>query len=111
MNEQTGPALPSGGGVTQQVSVEVTVLHAEGCHLCDDALAALSDFSGEFPLVVRVVEMDSVEGRELLRLHRPPMPPLVLVDGRVFGWGRLSRRKFRKLLEARGSGCPRKDRA
>lgn len=80
--------------------VEVVVVHSDGCHLCDDALGALEEFSREFPLTVRTVDFDTPEGRELRRRHRPPMPPLVLVDGELFGWGRLSRRKFRRLLEA-----------
>ena len=79
---------------------EVTVVRSAGCHLCDDALAALEEISAQFPLSVRVVDFDSPEGRELRRQHRPPMPPLVLVDGQLFGWGRLSRGKFRRLLEA-----------
>ena len=90
-----GKAPRSGPG-----GAEVTVVHSQGCHLCDDALVALDEFAREFPLTVRVVEFDSPEGRELHRRYRPPMPPLILVDGQLFGWGRLSRRKFRKLLEA-----------
>lgn len=80
--------------------VEVVVVHSAGCHLCDDALGALEELSREFPLTVRTVDFDAPEGRELRRRYRPPMPPLILVDGELFGWGRLSRRKLRRLLEA-----------
>lgn len=75
------------------------MVHSDGCHLCDDAIAALGELAGEFALTVRVVDFASAEGRELQRRYRPPMPPLILVDGELFGWGRLSRRKLRKLLE------------
>lgn len=43
--------------------------------------------------------MDTPEGRELVQIHRPAMPPAILVDGALFSAGRLSRKKLRRLLE------------
>lgn len=91
-------AARGGAPTTRTQPVEVTVVHSDGCHLCDDAIAALDEFSREHPLTVRLVEFDSPEGRELHRRFRPPIPPLILVDGELFGWGRLSRRKLVKRL-------------
>lgn len=79
--------------------IEVVVLSAPDCHLCEDALEALADLGREFPLEVREVGMDTPEGRELVRVHRPAMPPAVLVDGALFSVGRLPRKKLRRLLE------------
>jgi hypothetical protein len=78
---------------------EAVVLTARDCHLCEDALDALHALGVEFPLRVREVDMESIEGRALLRLHRPAMPPAVLLDGVLFSAGRLPRRKLRRLLE------------
>jgi len=78
---------------------EVVVLSSPACHLCEDALEVLSELRREFPIRVREVGMESPEGRELARIHRPAMPPAVLVDGAFFSAGRLPRKKLRSLLE------------
>ena len=39
----------------------------------------------------------------LVAEHRPPLSPLVLVDGAYFSAGRLPRKKLAKLLTARGT--------
>jgi hypothetical protein len=78
---------------------DVVVLTSPACHLCEDALDALAEFGREFPIRVCEVGMESPEGRELLRIHRPAMPPAVLLDGVLFSAGRLPRKKLRRLLE------------
>ncbi|MDT0167356.1 glutaredoxin [Actinotalea sp. AC32] len=87
--------------------VHVTVVHAPACHFCDDALATLADLRQSWPLVVRVVELESTEGALLVAQHRPAMNPLVLLDGAYFSSGRLPRKKLVKLLAARAvPGAP-----
>lgn len=88
-------------GLPQDSPTAVTVVHAEACHFCDDAVQELARLAGEFPLAVRVVEIDSLEGRQLVDVHRPAMNPLVLLDGAYFSSGRLPRKKLTRLLEAR----------
>ncbi len=83
--------------------VPVTVVHADACHFCEDALDALRDLTEEYPLWVTAVPADSPEGQRLLAEHRVGMFPLVLVDGRYFSQGRLPRRKLRMLLEERAA--------
>jgi hypothetical protein len=78
--------------------VEVTVVHAPGCHYCDEAVTALAALSSTVPLNVRVVELESDEGALLVALHHPAMNPLVLVDGAYFSSGRLPRKKLAKQL-------------
>lgn len=82
-------------------TVHVTVVHAPACHFCDDAVEALAVLTETWPLVVRVVELESIEGAQLVAQHRPAMNPLVLVDGAYFSSGRLPRKKLVKLLAAR----------
>lgn len=78
---------------------DVVVLSSPACHLCEDALETLAEFEREFAIRVREVGMETDEGRELLHIHRPAMPPAVLVDGALFSSGRLPRKKLRRLLE------------
>jgi hypothetical protein len=78
---------------------DVVVLTSPACHLCEDALEALAELGREFPVRVREIGMESPEGRELIRMHHPAMPPAVLLDGVLFSAGRLPRKKLRRLLE------------
>lgn len=90
-------------GQPQGSPTAVTVVHTEACHFCEDAEHELARLAERFPLVVRVVEVDSPEGGRLVGAHRPAMNPLVLVDGEYFSSGRLPRKKLTRLLEARNS--------
>jgi hypothetical protein len=78
---------------------EVLVVTSPACHLCEDALEALGELSGEYPLSVREASIDSEEGRAVLHRFRPPLPPFVIVDGELFSSGRLPRKKLRRYLE------------
>ena len=80
-------------------SAEVLVVRSPACHLCEDAIEALEELRGEFGLHVRVVEMDSPEGRAIVAAHRPALSPAVLVDGELFSSGRLPRKKLRRMLQ------------
>jgi len=82
----------------------VTVVHSPACHLCADAETGLSELSEHFPPEVDRVDIRSERGMKLMRVHRAPMSPLVLVDGGFFSSGRLPRKKLCKLLERRAAG-------
>jgi hypothetical protein len=72
---------------------------APGCHFCEDAHRALTELAAHgAALELDLVEATSPAGLALLALHRPPMNPLVLVDGAYFSAGRLPRRKLQALL-------------
>ena len=90
---------------TQPTPLPVVVVTAPACHLCDDALHRLRAVAGQARLDVRIVELESAEGRALVAEHRPPMSPLVLVDGVFFSSGRLPQRKVDALRRVRG-GLP-----
>ena len=85
--------------VDERPLLEVLVVRSPACHLCEDAIEALGEIAGEFPMNVRVVEMESPEGRAIVAAHRPPLSPAVLVDGALFSSGRLPRKKLRRMLE------------
>lgn len=82
---------------------EVILVRTPACHFCHDAEDALAALGASYALSVTIVEADSSEGRALLAEHRPPLAPLVLVDGVYFSAGRLPRRKLEKLLRTRSA--------
>jgi hypothetical protein len=82
-------------------AVDVVLVTSPGCHFCDDALRVLDDIGATTPLRVRTVAMTSDEGRSLVVRHRVPFPPILLVDGAFFGYGRISRRKLERHLSTR----------
>ena len=84
--------------------IEVVLVEAPACHLCEDAADALEEIGRQRPLSVRRVDIGSAEGRAIVRRCRAPMPPVVLVDGQLLGWGRLSRGKLRRRLDDLAGG-------
>lgn len=83
----------------------ITVVHSQACHFCEDAETALADLAREFPLHIDRIDAADPRGEALVRTHRAPMYPLVLVDGAFFSFGRLPRKKLRKRLEQRRVGA------
>lgn len=84
----------------------LTVVPTVACHLCEAADRTLADLAEQFEFTVESFAFDSDEGRRLVAVHRPALAPLVLVDGRFFSAGRLSRRKLAALLQARALRTP-----
>jgi len=81
------------------------------CEMAKDTIAAVGI---DHPISVRTVDMTSREGEELTGIHRMPFPPLVLIDGQLHGYGRLSEKKFRRALvrlaESRKTSSDMRDR-
>jgi hypothetical protein len=97
----TGGVVPTSAQL--DAALVFTLVHAEACHLCEDARAVLAEFAANYPIAVECVSASEPAGQELVTRHRAPMFPLVLVDGAFFSYGRLSRGKVRALLQARCS--------
>jgi glutaredoxin len=74
--------------------VEVVLVTREGCHLCDQALAALRALGVEPEL--RDVDSDD----ELHRLYDFRVP-VILVDDRVVAEGKIDRDRLRSVTELR----------
>ena len=77
-------------------------MRSPACHLCEDAVEALDEMRARYPLDVRLVEMDSEEGRTIVARHRPALFPAVLVEDRLFSSGRLPGRKLERILARSG---------
>lgn len=76
----------------------ITLLTQDDCHLCDHAKQVLAKLAGEFPLQVEEIRVDTDDGRHLATQHAVLFSPGILVDGHLFGYGRLSERKLRRHL-------------
>ena len=88
-------------------ALPIILVAAPECHLCVHARTILADLGHQYLLDVSEIERDSPAGTSLLARFRPPFLPLLLVDGRPFGHGRISRRKLeahlsRQLAPVRG---------
>ena len=71
---------------------------APGCHFCDEAQQTLHILKGRFPLAIELVSLMSETGRDLVAKHRVPFPPILLIEGAFFGFGRLSQRRLEQRL-------------
>ncbi|GAA3137276.1 glutaredoxin [Kribbella aluminosa] len=77
----------------------VTLLTQDDCAFCDHAKTVLARVSGEHPLEIQEIRLDSAEGRALAIQHAVLFAPGVLLNGALFSHGRLSEKKLRRTLE------------
>lgn len=84
----TGPGQP----------VHVVLVEAPACHFCEDAHRVLDDLADRHLIDLHVVDATSPAGATVVARHRAPMFPVVIVDGDLFSYGRLPRRKLAKRL-------------
>ena len=81
----------------------VILLTQPNCAMCEHAKTVLASLSRDYPLRIQEVALDSVEGTAMAATGGVLFAPGVFLDGRLFGYGRLSERKLRKALERRAS--------
>jgi glutaredoxin len=84
-------------------SLRVELVTSSGCHYCGHAREVLDRLGAEVRLEVTEVDLDSPAGQAALARWRVPFPPIVILDGDLFGYGRVSERKLRQALTARGA--------
>ena len=87
--------------MTASEAIPLTYVTAPRCGFCELGRGVLADLAGEFPLAMREIALNSPEGREAATRWRVPYPPIVLVDGRLAGYGRLSAKRLRRVLTDR----------
>lgn len=80
---------------------EVVIVSKDDCAFCEQAKAVLERLRGEYEIDTRELALDSPEGQGLALASAAPFPPVILLDGEPFSYGRLSERRLRKAL-ARG---------
>ena len=84
----------------------VTLLTKPDCGFCDDAKAVLQELRDEYELEIETVDLMSERGHRLAMEANMLFPPGVLIDGRPFSYGRLSKRKLRRELDALRLAAP-----
>ena len=77
----------------------VTLLTQADCALCEHARQALARIGDDHRLDITEIDLASDQGRALAGRAGVLFAPGVLVDGRPFGYGRLSERRLRRALE------------
>ena len=76
----------------------ITLLTQADCALCEHAKGVLARVGQDHPLEVTEIGLGSDQGRALAERAGVVFAPGVLVDGRPFGYGRLSERRLRRAL-------------
>jgi predicted thioredoxin/glutaredoxin len=71
--------------------VHVVLVTRQGCHLCDEALSVLRSLGVE-------PEQDDVDADDDLHRLYDWRVPVVLVDGRIVGEGRIEREALERAL-------------
>lgn len=90
---------------TSMPVADVRLVTAPDCHFCADGAAVLARLAHEFPLAVQHVDWASPEGQALVAQHGILFPPGLLIDGRYIGFGRVSERKVRRILQQRAASA------
>ena len=76
----------------------ITLLTQADCAYCEHARKVLARVGEDHPLEVTEISLTSEPGRALAVQAGVQFAPGVLVDGRPFGYGRLSERRLRRTL-------------
>jgi glutaredoxin len=87
-------------------TARVLLLTAKDCHFCEQGRDTLHKLGREFPLDVEEVALDSERGQKLAAGFGVFFPPGLFLDGSYVGFGRVSERKLKKLLQQRMAGPP-----
>ena len=78
--------------------IDITILTQPSCSFCERAQAILSRLVLEFPLNITEVGLDTDTGRELAVKHGIMFAPGILINKKLFSYGRLSEKKLVKRL-------------
>ncbi len=76
----------------------VTLLTQADCALCEHAKGVLARVGADHPLEITEIDLASGPGRAVAGRAGVLFAPGLLVDGRPFGYGRLSERRLRRAL-------------
>ncbi len=78
--------------------LEIKFYTRAGCHLCEEALELLRDYSKKYPLTIQEIDVDSQP--ELADRYGGKVPVLE-IDGRPRLWGKINEVLLRRLLRGR----------
>lgn len=78
--------------------IGVTILTQPSCGFCDQATEILHRLAPQYDLDIHEVSLDSEEGQKLAMQHGVMFAPGILLEGKLFSYGRLSEKKLRRQL-------------
>ena len=78
---------------------EITLLTQEDCAMCEHARKVLARVGADYPVEVTEIDLASEQGRALAARAGVHFAPGLLIDGRPFGYGRISERRLRRTLQ------------
>ena len=78
---------------------EITLLTQEDCGYCEHARQVLARVGKDHSLEVTEIDITSRPGQMLAARAGVVFAPGLLVDGRPFGYGRISERRLRRTLQ------------
>lgn len=84
---------------------QITLVTAPNCHFCEQGREILDKLAGLYALDVHEVPLSSPTGRVLAARHGIVFPPGLLLDDSFIGFGRVSERKLRHVLDQRISAA------
>lgn len=90
----------------QPEPISAVLLTARDCALCEHAKEVLERVSADHPLTLSTLALDCPAGRRLAAEHGVLFAPGLLLDGKVFSYGRVSERKLRRVLSRLGGAAP-----
>ena len=82
------------------MTTRVTLLTQEDCGLCEHAKQVLVRVGADHPISIDEISLATEQGRRLAETAGLVFAPGLLIEGRPFGYGRLSERRLRKALAA-----------
>ena len=77
----------------------ITLLTQADCAYCGHARKVLARVGDDHPLEITEIDITSDPGRMLAARAGVVFAPGLLVDGRPFGYGRISERRLRRTLQ------------
>ena len=92
------PADDPHAGALSTRPIQVTLVTSTGCHFCREADQLLEQLQEVFPLRIERKDLNGAEGAAIARRWRVPFPPVLLLDGKYHGHGRISKRKLTRAL-------------
>ncbi len=92
--------------INDRRTAHILLLTADDCHFCEQGKNTLHKLRREFPLEIEEIALASARGQELSERFGVLFAPGLFLDGHFVGFGRVSERKLRKLLQQRITSGP-----
>lgn len=86
--------------------MKFTLLTKENCPLCDHAKDVIARVEVDYLVDTEVLWLETPEGEAFAAEYETPFPPVLVIDGDLHGYGRLSERKLRRELDV--ANAPRR---